>query len=112
MLVTEEDLKRFAKYCNKGSRHFDSTREYYIFESWKDAFIGENKYHMIQYGISGLYDYEKEESNPFDCFKVDDNSGREYFVAFHQWNAYKAWLSLFLGKEECFLQFEVCFLFV
>jgi hypothetical protein len=81
----------------------------YIYESWKGAFVGEKKYHMIWYGISGLHDYEREETDPFDCLEVDDNSGREYFEAFHQWNAYKTWLLLFLAEEERGLRFEVCF---
>jgi hypothetical protein len=57
-MFTKGDLERLAKYCNKESRHVDRTYDYYIYESWKDAFVGENKHHMIWYGISGLHDYE------------------------------------------------------
>ena len=109
MIVGKGDLERLTKYCNKENRHFECTCDYYIYKSWKGAFVGENTYHIIQYGISGLHDYEREESNPYDCFEVDDNSGRDYFEAFHQWNAYKAWLLLFPTEEEQFLWFEVCF---
>jgi hypothetical protein len=37
--------------------------------------IGENKYHMIRYGVSGLYDYEREEeSNLFDHFEMEEDN--------------------------------------
>ena len=64
---------------------------------------------MIWYGRSGLYDYEREEADPFDCFEVDDNSDREYFEVFHQWNAYKAWLLLF--PAEMSVSFDLRFVF-
>ena len=75
MIVTKEDLERLARYCNKNSRHFNCTRDYYLYKNWKCAFIGKSKYHMIWYGISGLHDHEREEDDPSNCFEVDDNSG-------------------------------------
>jgi hypothetical protein len=75
MIVTKEDLERLARYCNKNSRHFNCTRDYYLYKNWKCAFIGKSKYHMIWYGISGLHDHEREEDDPYNCFEVDDNTG-------------------------------------
>ena len=38
----------------------------------------------------------------------EDNSGGEYFLALHQWNAYKTWLMIHPKENERFLRFEVC----
>jgi hypothetical protein len=37
---------------------------------------------------------------PYNLFEVDDNSGGEYFKAFHQWNVYIARLLLYPVEEE------------
>ena len=66
----------------------------YWYEAWIQAFSGENLYNLIHYGVSGGEDWEPEEEDPFSCFeRDDDNTGAEYFLAYHQWNASQARLT-------------------
>ncbi len=81
-----------------------------IFESWFAAFVGEIKYYLIRYGISGRFEWEREEEDPFRCFNRDDNNtGVEYYQAYHQWNAFRGWLTSHPDARESFNQFEVSF---
>jgi hypothetical protein len=87
-LATEEDVKRLSKYC------LDAKYKMYLgddnlVESWVAAFVGEIKYYLIRYGISGRFEWEREEKDPFRHFdRDDDNTGVEYYQAYHQWNTF------------------------
>ena len=89
-LAMEEDVKRLSKYCldTKYDKYLgDNDLE--IFESWVAAFVGEIKYYLIHYGISRRFELECEEEDPFRHFdRDDDNTGVEYYHAYHQWNAF------------------------
>ena len=39
--------------------------------------------------------------------REEDNTGYEYFLAYHQWNAFHGWLSNRSKARESFNQFEV-----
>ncbi len=57
--------------------------------------------------ISGREDWEPEEE-PYYCFERDeDNTGYEYYLAYHQWNAFRGWLANHSKARENFNQFEV-----
>ena len=43
--------------------------------------------------------------NGFD--REEDNTGYEYYLAYHQWNAFQGWLSNHSEACESFNQFEV-----
>ena len=79
-LATEEDVRRLSEYCSdpKYNRYLgDNDSE--IFQSWVAAFIGEIKYYLIHYGISGRFEWERDEEDPFRCFDGDnDNTGVDY----------------------------------
>jgi hypothetical protein len=83
-----------------------------IFKSWVAAFVGEIKYYLIRYGISGHFEWKREEENPFRWFdRDDDNTGVEYYQveyyqAYHQWNAFCGWLTNHPEARECFNQFD------
>ena len=56
MILIEGDLERLARYCNNyPSRHFDCPHDYALYKNWKGVFVGERKYHMIRYVISGMH---------------------------------------------------------
>ena len=81
-----------------------------IFESSVAAFVGEIKYYLIRYGISGRFEWEREEEDPFRRFdRDDDNTGVEYYQAYHQWNTFCGWLASHPEARENFNQFEVSF---
>ena len=94
-LATEEDVKRLSEYCadTKYDTYLGDDNSD-IFESWVEAFVGEIKYYLIPYGISGRFEWEREEEDPFRRFEWDDNNtGVEYYQAYHQWNAFRGWLT-------------------
>ncbi len=108
-LAMEEDVRRLSEYCSdpKYNRYLgDEDSE--IFKSWVAAFVGEIKYYLIRYGISGHFEWEREEEDPFRCFDREyDNTGVEYYQAYHQWNAFHGWLTNHPAARESFNQFEV-----
>jgi hypothetical protein len=82
-LATEEDVRRLSKYCSdpKYSKYLGED-DSEIFESWVAAFVGEIKYYLIRYGISGRFEGEREEEDPFRHFDGDNNNtGVEYHRA-------------------------------
>ena len=108
-LATEEDVRRLSKYCSdpKYSKYLGED-DSEIFESWVAAFVGEIKYYLIRYGISGRFEWEREEEDPFRCFDGDDdNTGVDYHRAYHQWNAFCGWMKNHPEVRESYNQFEV-----
>ena len=107
-LATEEDVRRLSKYCSdpKYSKYLGED-DSEIFESWVAAFVGEIKYYLIRYGISGRFEWEREEEDPFRRFEVDDNTGVDYHRAYHQWNAFCGWMKNHPEVRESYNQFEV-----
>ena len=94
-LATEKDVKRLSAYC-ENSRYdkYLGNDNSEIYETWIRAFQGENIYYLIRYGISVHEDWEPEEEESFYCFERDeDNTGYEYYLAYHQWNAFQGWLA-------------------
>ena len=89
-LAMEKDMKRLSKYCSDTKyKKYLGDDDSEIFESWVAAFVGEIKYYLIRYGISGCFEWEREEEDPFRCFnRDDDNTGVEYYQAYHQWNTF------------------------
>ena len=111
-LATEEDVKRLIEYCadtKYGKNLGDVNSE--IFKSCVGAFVGEIKYYLIRYGISGRFEWEREEEDPFRRFERDDNNtGVEYYQAYHQWNAFCGWLKNHPAARENFNQVKVSFI--
>jgi hypothetical protein len=107
-LATEEDVRRLSKYCSdpKYSKYLGED-DSEIFKSWVAAFIGEIKYYLIRYGISGRFKWEREEEDPSRRFKVNDNTGVDYHRAYHQWNAFCGWMKNHSEVRESYNQFEV-----
>ena len=90
-LATEKDVKRLNAYCKniKYNKYLgDDDSE--IYETWSRAFRGACLYYLIRYGISGHEDREPEAEEPYYRFDRDeDNTGYEYYLAYHQWNAFQ-----------------------
>jgi hypothetical protein len=108
-LATEEEVRRLnKKYCSdpKYSKYLGEDNSE-IFKSWVAAFVGEIKYYLIRYGIIERFEWEREEEDPFRCFKVDDNTGVDYHRAYHQWNAFCGWMKNHPEARESYNQFEV-----
>ncbi len=80
-----------------------------IYESWSRAFRGERLYYLIRYGINGCEDWEPEAEEPYynGFDREEDNTGYEYYLAYHQWNAFQGWLSNHSEARESFNQFKV-----
>jgi hypothetical protein len=110
-LAKEEDVKRLSEYCSDAKyRRYLGGNDSEIFESWVAAFVGEIKHYLIRYGISGRFEWEREEEDPFRRFdRDDDNTGVEYYQAYHQWNTFCGWLASHPEARENFNQFEVSF---
>ena len=69
----------------------------------------ERLYYLICYGISGCEDWEPEAEEPYyyGVDREEDNTGYEYYLAYHQWNAFQGWLLNHSEACESFNQFEV-----
>ena len=79
-----------------------------IYETWSRAFQCEHLYYLIGYGISGGEDWEPEAEELYYRFDRDeDNTGYEYYLAYHQRNAFQGWLANHSKARENFNQFEV-----
>jgi hypothetical protein len=107
-LVTSDDMKRLKKYCDRGDRRFQWL-DYSVYKKWKRSFTGEPEYCKIFTGLSGEekpesieYGYDSDNFDPemFDEEGIE-NSGKEYFLAYHQWNAFEKWLT---QHPECAAQ--------
>ena len=71
----------------------------------KLVFVGNiSRYQKILYGVNGLFAFKKDKEE--EESEYVDNTGGEYFLAFHQWNTYKSWLSFHPAEEESFRRFE------
>ncbi len=66
-------------------------------------------YYLICYGISGREDWEPEAVEPYykGSDREEDNTGYEYYLVYHQWNAFQGWLANHSEACESFSQFEV-----
>ena len=115
-LLVSEDMKRLKKYCDKRDRRFHCD-DGSLYEKWKWSFTGEAVYCKIFTRWSGEERPEMFESghdsDNFDpgMFDGPDNSGKDYFLAYHQWNAFEKWLT---RHPECAAKvwaFKVCLLF-
>ncbi len=108
-LAMEKDVKRLNAYCenNKYDKYLgDDDQE--IYKTWSCAFRGGHLYYLIRYGISGREDWEPEAEEPYYRFDGDeDNTGYEYYLVYHQWNAFQGWLANHSKARENFNQFEV-----
>ncbi len=109
-LATEKDVERLNTYCenNKYNEYLgDGHSE--IYESWSRAFQSERLYYRIRYGNSGHEDWEPEAEEPYyyGFDREEDNIGYEYYLAYHQWNAFQGWLVNHSEARESFNQFEV-----
>ena len=109
-LATEKDVERLNTYCenNKYNKYLgDDDSE--IYKSWSRAFQGERLYYLIRYGISGREDWEPEAEEPYyyGFEREEDNTGYEYYLAYHQWNAFQGWLANHSKAREIFNQYEV-----
>jgi hypothetical protein len=109
-LATEKDVERLNTYCenNKYNKYLgDDDSE--IYESWSRAFQGEHLYYLIRYGISGREDWEPEVGEPYyyGFGREEDNTGYEYYLAYHHWNAFQGWLANHSEACESFNQFKV-----
>ena len=102
-LLTSADMKRLKQYCDKRNRRFHRGDKS-LYEEWKWRFTGEAVYHKIFTGLSGEerpemsetgYDSDNLDPGMFDGF---ENSGEDYFLAYHQWNAFEKWLTV---HPEC-----------
>jgi hypothetical protein len=108
-LVTEKDVKRLNAYCenNKYDKYLGGD-DSEIYKTWSPAFRGECLYYLIRYGISGHEEWEPEAEEPYYCFDRDeDNTGYEYYLVYHQWNAFQGWLVNHSEAGENFYQFKV-----
>ncbi len=102
--------KRLNAYCKN-----DKYNEYLgdddpdVYKSWSRAFQGERLYYLIRYGISGREDWvpEAEELYYYGFEREEDNTGYEYYLAYHQRNAFQGWLSNHSKAREIFNQFKV-----
>ena len=110
-LATEKDVKRLSEYCSDTKyKKYLGDGDSEIFESWAAAFVGEIKYYLIRYGISRRFEWEREEEDPFRRFDGDeDSTGVYYYKVYHQWNAFRGWLTSHPDARESFNQFKVSF---
>jgi hypothetical protein len=61
------------------------------------------------YGISGCEDWEHEAEEPYyyGFDREEDNTRYEYYLAYHQRNAFQGWLANHSEARESFKQFKV-----
>ena len=100
------DVKRLNAYCknNKYDKYLGGD-DLEIYKTWSPAFRSERLYYLTCYGISG---WESEAEEPYYCFDRDENNTRyEYYLAYHQWNAFQGWLANHSKAHENFNQFKV-----
>ena len=112
-LLAAEDMKRLQKYCNKSDRRFhagDSS----LYEDWKGSFVGDAEYLKIFTGFSGEEGpeiigsgYSSDNFYP-RMHDGPDNSGQEFYLAFHQWNAFEKWLTKHPECAASVRAFKVC----
>ncbi len=109
-LATVKDVKRLNAYCkNNKYNEYLGDDDLKVYQSWSRAFQGERLYYLIHYGISGFEDWEPEAEEPYyyGFKREEDNTGYEYYLAYHQWNAFQGWLSNHSKAREIFNQFKV-----
>ncbi len=109
-LARENDIKRLNTYCKKDKYNkYLGDDDSEIYESQSRAFQGERLYYLIRYGISGHEDWEPEVEEPYyyGFDREEDITGYEYYLAYHQWNAFQGWLLNHSKAREIFNQFEV-----
>ncbi len=108
-LLTREDVCRFANLCNAGHRDV-GLHEYDRVEEHNSSFATRSTYYVIRHGV--LEDDEdvwEDEENPHMPFKGEERytSGRQYFLAYHQWYGYMEWLRQRPWDMQRYREFEV-----
>ena len=109
-LAMVKDVKRLNAYCkNDKYNEYLGNDDSEVYGSWSRAFRGERVYYLIRYGISGREDWEPEADRPYyhGFEREEDNTGYEFYLAYHQWNAFQGWLSNHSEARESFNQFKV-----
>jgi hypothetical protein len=76
-LLSNEDMGRYKRYIYNGSPLIEEGDKY-LYELWKGSFIGTLQFHRIMYGISGLFEVEKDFYR-IPPYKVHKFPRREYF---------------------------------
>jgi hypothetical protein len=78
------------------------------------SFIGTLRFHRIMYGINGFFEHDEGgDDDPStmgheDVKYMSDNSGYPYFVAYHQFHAFFAWLCRRDNHARMYCESEVC----
>jgi hypothetical protein len=108
-LLTRKDVRRFANLCNAGHRDVGSC-EYDRVEEYNSSFATRPTYYIIRCGV--LEDDEdmwEDEENPHVPFEGEERytSGRQYFLAYHQWYGYMEWLKQRPRDMRRYREFEV-----
>ncbi len=86
------------------------SREYNRVEEYNSSFATRPTYYVIRRGV--LEDDEdvwEDEENPHMPFEGEERhtSGRQYFLAYHQWYGYMEWLRQRPRKLRRYREFEV-----
>jgi hypothetical protein len=93
-LLTREDVHQFANLCHVGHRDVGSC-EYGRVEEYNSSFATRLTYYVIRCGVlEDDEDVREDEENFHMPFEGEERytSGRQYFLAYHQWYGYMEWL--------------------
>ena len=106
-LIADEDMSRFKKLCRHrdAQRYVEENEEEDIYDEW-ERYVrrGTTKYCGVSVGHEVQEEYENECDDSDDEDRLwwddEDHGGRKYYLAYHQWSAFVAWLELRAPEEQ------------
>jgi len=107
-LVTKKDFKRIEKLVGKyGHKYHGSDDDAWV--EWQRTFLNATNCIKIPEGVFEEDEGDKgyDSDNPIGVDEDEHALARDYFLAYHQWNAYHKWLESRPGPAGDFEEFEV-----
>jgi hypothetical protein len=113
-LLTRADVRRFERVCEMGHNEVGQN-EYQLVEVYNESFATTPTYYVIRRGVLSVSDEHRDdgmyEDNPYMPYEGVERyvSGRDFFLAYHQWHGYMEWLRQRPRDMQRYREFEVRF---
>ena len=103
-LLTGKDMRRFMMNCRREDlREFFEESDMDLYTTWKAALRGPIEYCTIRTGVGSSLNND----DVLAGYVNQEDPGRRFYLALHQWQAYASWLSFHPDEAAAYRRFEV-----
>jgi hypothetical protein len=103
-LLTGKDMVRFMMNCRREDlREFFDESDMDLYTTWKAVLRGPIEYCTIRTGVGSSLNND----DVLAGYVNQEDPGRRFYLALHQWQAYASWLSFHPDEAAAYRRFEV-----